>query len=151
MHRLFLPPEQFSDETAIIVGSDHLHLTRVLRARAGESVLLLDNRGNAFQAALVTIGKTETTARIEGRVELPPEPPVAITVAQALGKGDKFEQVCSTARRRAQARSCRCGPSGASRTSRQGESWSEWRGGSRSRRARRSSRGGRDSRRFPRR
>jgi 16S rRNA (uracil1498-N3)-methyltransferase len=93
MHRLFLPPEQFSGETATIVGSDHLHLARVLRARTGDTVTLLDNRGNAFQAVLVTIGKAETTARIEGRIELPPEPPVAITVAQALGKGDKFEQV----------------------------------------------------------
>src|SRR5690242_17508788 len=92
-YRLFLPANQISGDTATILGSDHLHLTRVLRARQGESVLLLDNAGNAFQAVLVTIGKTETRAHIEARVDAPPEPPVHLTVAQALGKGDKFEQV----------------------------------------------------------
>lgn len=93
MQRLFLPAAQFRADSASILGPDHLHLSRVLRARIGDKVILLDNQGNAFRAALVTIGKTESVAQIEARVELPPEPPIAITVAQALGKSDKFEQV----------------------------------------------------------
>ena len=93
MQHLFIPAEQFSGESARICGADHLHLARVLRARPGDSLLLLDNLGNAFQAALVSLDKTETLARIEKIVTLPPEPPVFLTVAQALGKGDKFEQV----------------------------------------------------------
>ncbi len=92
-YRLFLPPEQISDDIAHILDADHQHLARVLRARAGEPLMLLDNAGNAFRAVLVSIGKTETIARIESRLELPEEPPVSVTVAQALGKGDKFEQV----------------------------------------------------------
>ena len=93
MHRLFLPPEQFLGDTARIVGTDHLHLTRVLRARIGDAVTLLDSAGNAYCAVLVTIDKSETTARLEARLEMPPEPAVHIQIAQALGKGDKFEQV----------------------------------------------------------
>jgi 16S rRNA (uracil1498-N3)-methyltransferase len=93
MHRFFLPPDQIEGDIARIVGGDHLHLTRVLRARIGESLILLDNAGNAFQAVLVTLDKAETTARITCRVDLPAEPNVFVTVAQALGKGDKFEQV----------------------------------------------------------
>ncbi len=93
MIRLFLPPEQIQAETACIRDNDHLHLTRVLRARPGDSVLLLDGRGNAFQARLVSIEKHETTARIESAAAMPPEPPIFLTVGQALGKGDKFEQV----------------------------------------------------------
>ncbi|HLK58162.1 MAG TPA: RsmE family RNA methyltransferase [Chthonomonadaceae bacterium] len=93
MQHLFLPNEQISGETARILGADHLHLTRVLRARAGDPVILLDNRGNAFRAVLVSLDKAETTARIVEAVVLPPEPSVFLTVAQALGKGDKFEQV----------------------------------------------------------
>jgi 16S rRNA (uracil1498-N3)-methyltransferase len=93
MQRLFLPPEQFSGDMALISGPDHVHLARVLRCRPGDPVVLLDNAGNAFQAALVTIGKTETTARLEARLEPPPEPPVFIAVAQAFGKGDRFAQV----------------------------------------------------------
>jgi 16S rRNA (uracil1498-N3)-methyltransferase len=90
---LFVPCDQISEGIVRIIGSDHLHLTRVLRARCGETLIVLDNQGNAFRTVLVSIGKAETTARIESSVEMPPEPPVLITVAQALGKGDKFEQV----------------------------------------------------------
>ena len=93
MIRLFIPPEQITGETACIRDNDHLHLTRVLRARPGEMVLLLDGRGNAFQARLVSVEKQETTARIERSVAMPPEPPLFLTIGQALGKGDKFEQV----------------------------------------------------------
>jgi 16S rRNA (uracil1498-N3)-methyltransferase len=94
MPRLFLLPEQFSGDMALISGPDHLHLARVLRCRPGDKVILLDNAGNAFQAVLVTIGKTQTEAAIQGRLgDMPSEPPVFITVAQALGKGDRFEQV----------------------------------------------------------
>ena len=91
--RIFLPPEQITDGVAHINGADHLHLARVMRARVGQSVIVLDGRGNAFRAVLVTIGKSESAARIEEAVPVAPEPPVLLTIAQALGKGDKFEQV----------------------------------------------------------
>jgi 16S rRNA (uracil1498-N3)-methyltransferase len=93
MQRLFLPPNQITGDTAHIIGPDHLHLARVLRARAGQSVIVLDGRGNAFRAVLVSIEKNETIAQIEETVTAAPEPPVILTIAQALGKGDKFEQV----------------------------------------------------------
>ena len=93
MQRIFLSPQQFQGETALISGSDHLHLARVMRARVGESVLLLDGQGGAFRATVETIGKSETTARIAEAVVMLPEPPVFLTVAQSLSKGDKFEQV----------------------------------------------------------
>jgi 16S rRNA (uracil1498-N3)-methyltransferase len=93
MIRLFIAPEQITGDIACIRDNDHLHLTRVLRARPGETVVLLDGRGNAFQARLVSVEKQVTTALIEAVVAMPPEPPLFLTVGQALGKGDKFEQV----------------------------------------------------------
>src|SRR5262245_24088897 len=93
MQRIFLPPDQITGKTARISGSDHQHLSRVLRARPGERILLLDNSGNAYQAILVSLHKTESLAQIETPITLPPEPVLFITVAQALGKGDRFEQV----------------------------------------------------------
>lgn len=93
MQHIFLLPDQITAGRARIVGSDHLHLARVLRARPGDKVILLDNRGNGYRSRLVSVGKDLTEAEIETQVDLPPEPPIYITVAQALGKGDKFEQV----------------------------------------------------------
>lgn len=93
MARLFLDPSAFENGFARISGADHLHLTRVLRARPGETVELLDGAGNAFLATLVTIGKSVSEARIEGPIEFVREPAVPVFVAQALARGDKLEQV----------------------------------------------------------
>lgn len=95
MVRIFLAPHQLELPVACIEGQDHQHLARVLRIQPGESVLLLDGAGNGFRATIDTVGKHRTSARIETRVDLSgcPEPCPRITVAQALGKGDKFEKV----------------------------------------------------------
>lgn len=93
MCRLFLPPELLRNDTVRISGNDHRHLACVLRVRPGDSVVLLDNLGNAFNAVIVSVEKTSTLARITGKAVPLPEPPVRLTVAQAPGKGDKFEQV----------------------------------------------------------
>lgn len=93
MRHLFLPPEQISGDTALILGNDHQHLARVLRVKLSESLVLLDNAGNAFEAVVEAVEKNQTRARITGRREPLPEPPVFLSVAQALGKGDKLEQV----------------------------------------------------------
>ena len=93
MRRIFLKPEQFQGATAQITGGDHLHLARVIRAKVGEKIVLLDGTGRAFMATVAEIGKTATTAQILSDWTMPPEPPILLTVAQALGKGDKFEQV----------------------------------------------------------
>ncbi len=91
--RLFVPPNHFDGDTVHITGPDHLHLARVLRARPGDPILLLDNQGNAFHAVLVSVEKAATIARTVAPAAVAPEPTVSVTVAQALGKGDKFEQV----------------------------------------------------------
>ena len=93
MQRLFLPAEQFEGDIAQIVGSDNLHLVRVLRMRVGERLILLDNRGSAWVAVLETVEKSASRARLEAPAPLPQEPRLRITVAQAMGKGDKLEQV----------------------------------------------------------
>jgi 16S rRNA (uracil1498-N3)-methyltransferase len=93
MRHLFLPAQQITGETATISGPDHAHLARVLRIRPGETLTLLDNAGNAYHAIALEVGKTTTTARLVAQITLRSEPPIRVTVAQALGKGDRFEQV----------------------------------------------------------
>lgn len=61
--------------------------------RVGERLILLDGAGNAWKSIIEQIGRAETRARLERLASLPPEPPIALTIGQALGKGDKFEQV----------------------------------------------------------
>lgn len=93
MHHLFLPPAQFSTDTVQILGEDHQHIAKVLRMRVGESLVVLDNAGNCFQATLQEIGKHVSCASLESRILLASEPRFPLIVAQAPGKGDRFEQV----------------------------------------------------------
>ena len=93
MRRLFVEPGQISGNVARITGPDHLHLARVLRVRVGELLQLLDNTGKAYQGHITEVGKNETIVAVDGSVVPPPEPLLSITIAQALGKGDKLEQV----------------------------------------------------------
>ena len=90
---IFLKPEQFTAGVATLIESEHLHLTRVMRAKIGQELTLLDGLGNGFRAEIVEIAKHQTTAKILEPVALPAEPSIELSVAQALGKGDKFEQV----------------------------------------------------------
>ena len=78
--RLFLPPEQFSTDTALITDTDHLHLVRVLRARVGEDLTLLDNSGNAYHATITQIEKHTTTAHIHHAVTLNSEPQLSLVI-----------------------------------------------------------------------
>jgi 16S rRNA (uracil1498-N3)-methyltransferase len=93
MRHLFVTPQQLSTETITIEGPDAHHLLNVLRVRAGEALILLDNTGAAFHATITEAGKRALSFRRGKPAEMPEEPLLHITVAQALGKGDKFEQV----------------------------------------------------------
>ena len=90
---IFLKPEQFTGEIAVISESDHVHLTRVMRAKIGQELNLLDGQGNGFLARIEEIGKHQTVARILNSIKLSVEPRLELIVGQALSKGDKLEQV----------------------------------------------------------
>ena len=90
---IFLKPEQFTGEIAVISESDHIHLSRVMRAKIGQELNLLDGQGNGFLARIEEIGKHQTVARILNPIKLPAEPRLELTIGQALSKGDKIEQV----------------------------------------------------------
>jgi len=93
MRHLFLPGADLEQLNLAIDGSDAHHLINVLRIRIGESLTLLDNAGHACLAEVSELGKKSVSVRIVQPVKPPPNPPIEITVAQALGKGDKFETV----------------------------------------------------------
>jgi len=95
MHRIFVAPDQIDLDRGLvrIIGQDHSHLARVLRIREGDGIIVLDGLGCAYQAAAATVGKTESVANIVEQITPPREPAISISVAQALGKSDKFETV----------------------------------------------------------
>lgn len=93
MHHIFPPPEKLRQAIVTIDGPDFHHLIHVLRIQVGEEIVLLDNSGVGWRACIESVGNKVLSARILEEHKLPPEPVIHITVAQAPGKGDRFERV----------------------------------------------------------
>lgn len=93
MQRYFIPSEQFGDAQVRITGEDAHHIGAVMRGKPGDLLVVCDGSGREAVARLQLLSKHEVLAElVEQRVSLA-EPKVAVTIAQAMPKGDKMETV----------------------------------------------------------
>jgi len=81
--------ELIHDTRARLVGPEAHHLAHVMRARAGEVVVLFDGSGAEFSARIEQVGRAEIQLAVLAREEVDRELPLAITLAVALPKGDR--------------------------------------------------------------
>jgi 16S rRNA (uracil1498-N3)-methyltransferase len=69
------------------------HLTRVLRLGAGAHIRVFNGRGGEFDAIVEAGGRDIVQVRLGQPREAAPEPRLAVTLAQAVLKGDKMDDV----------------------------------------------------------
>lgn len=93
MHRFFAPALDPGDDTVVLPREEAEHLTRVLRLSVGDTVNVFNGRGLEFLARVIGAARREATLQLLSRVEAAAESPVAITLAQAVLKGDKMDDV----------------------------------------------------------
>ena len=93
MHRFFAPTLDPGDETVALPRDEAEHLTRVLRLSVGDTVAVFDGRGHEFLARVVSALRRDVRVQLMSRVEPAAEAAVAITLAQAVLKGDKMDDV----------------------------------------------------------
>src|SRR5215470_7260595 len=93
MHRFFAPTLDVGDETVALPRDEAEHLRRVLRLGVGDTVSVFDGRGHEFVARVTIALPRETRVQLVTRIDPPAEPTVAITIAQAVLKGDKMDEV----------------------------------------------------------
>lgn len=97
MHRFFVPPDTIAGPE-VRLGGDLAHqIVRVLRLRRGERIVLLNSKREEYDVELLEVGAEEVTGRVVGRREASREPLVHLTLALALLKGDRFEEVLEAA------------------------------------------------------
>lgn len=90
MPKFFMPPEKLGDRT-VLDGEDAHHLSRSLRARVGEKVVVADGVGNDHEYRVTAF--TRDTVELE-RLSVRPsesEPAICVTLFIATAKGDKTE------------------------------------------------------------
>ena len=96
MPRIFIDPRSIAGDHVHLGAGDAQYLTRVMRLGKGDVVELLDGTGEGLRCELEEAHKGGVTARVLSRF-LVPEPPIPITLYQALPKGDKLELIIQKA------------------------------------------------------
>jgi 16S rRNA (uracil1498-N3)-methyltransferase len=81
------------DETVDLPRDEAEHLLRVLRLGIGDTVAVFDGRGHEFLAKIALAARRHVRVQLLQRIEPASEPAVAITLAQAVLKADKMDDV----------------------------------------------------------
>jgi 16S rRNA (uracil1498-N3)-methyltransferase len=93
VHRFFAPAIDPGDETIVLPKDEAEHLTRVLRLSVGDTVSVFDGRGREFLARVIGASRREVRLQLLSRVEAAAESSVALTLAQAVLKTDRMDDV----------------------------------------------------------
>jgi len=90
----FYAPNAARGKTIALPDDEAQHLTRVLRLKPGARIIVFDGRGREYDSVVDKVTKGEVLVVIAAvRPIVVREPRVAITVAQAVLKGDKMDEV----------------------------------------------------------
>ncbi len=76
-------------DQARLSGAEAHHLTHVMRAVAGDEVVLFDGSGAEFTARIERVGRSEIELAMVSRSVIDREARVAVTLGVALPKGDR--------------------------------------------------------------
>ncbi len=94
MHaRFYAPGAHASGDVVTLPADEAAHLTRVLRLTRGDRVVIFNGRGHAFEAVVQSARKNGVEVVIGAASEAAPEPRIAVTLVQAVLKGDKMDDV----------------------------------------------------------
>ena len=91
--RFFAPAAGVPGDRVLLPVDEAEHLTRVLRLSSGDRVRVFNGRGAEFEAVVDAADRDGVRLTIGDPCTPAPEPRVAITLAQAVLKGDKMDDV----------------------------------------------------------
>jgi 16S rRNA (uracil1498-N3)-methyltransferase len=94
----YVEPSHFAGDTLTLVGDEHRHLVRVLRAEAGDRIAVVDGAGGSYDAVITSIGRDTVRCAVERSVPRRNELPVAVTLGAALLKNPgRFDAIIEKA------------------------------------------------------
>ncbi len=91
--RFLVAPDAVRDGAATVAGSELTHMRKVLRLRPGARVLLWDGAGAEHEALIRAYDGGAATMTVVRSYRPERESPLAVTLAQAVGKGDKMDWI----------------------------------------------------------
>jgi len=91
--RFHAPDAHATGAVVALPAEEAEHLTRVLRLKRGDDVIVFNGQGLAFEATVQHAKKDTADVLLGARHAAAPEPRVAITLVQAVLKSDKMDDV----------------------------------------------------------
>ncbi len=92
MQRYFINKENVFGNQIIINDSDYHHITKVMRMRLGDKVIVCDNN-DSFLCSISDITDKQVELMIEEKLIENKEIPVSVTIAQGVVRREKMEEV----------------------------------------------------------
>ena len=91
--RFHVPAARTTGEIVELPDDEATHVSRVLRLKRGDAVRIFNGSGLEFDAMIAATGKRGVTVRIGNPRTPAAETRIAVTMAQAVLKGDKMDDV----------------------------------------------------------
>jgi 16S rRNA (uracil1498-N3)-methyltransferase len=89
--RVFCPA--IERDVATLSADETHHIARVLRLRTGDAVIVFDGAGHEWAGTLIDVAHGGARISLTAPLPIVSEPPVAVTVAIGLLKGDAMSEV----------------------------------------------------------
>lgn len=86
MEYFYTPPQHISSRSLTIEGDECVHLTHVMRKKAGDAIRVVDGVGNAYDAMIDEITKRTARCSINAHHPRLHEPEIDITIAAGILK-----------------------------------------------------------------
>src|SRR2546426_2032733 len=97
VRRFTIAPDRIHDGRVAFDRDESRHLARVLRLKAGDTVIAADGAGHDVTVRLEDVGET-VTGTVLGVARTDAESPLRITLVQSVPKGDKLAAIVRAAK-----------------------------------------------------
>lgn len=91
MHRFFVKSENIYEDKILITGDDVSHISKVLRLKEGDSIVLCDGESIDYNVKIEQIDKQSVKTVIVDKYISKSEPTIEVTLFQSIPKGTKME------------------------------------------------------------
>ncbi len=91
--KFFVNQSDIAENSIILTGDDYTHISRTLRMRRGEKLIICDSKCMDYYCVISDIDSSKVVADIERSELSQSEPSVRFTVFAAFPKGDKAETI----------------------------------------------------------